>query len=375
MNRRQIVRAALWSAAVSATSGAPRIAFADTRPKRILVLGGTNFLGPAFVESAVGAGHSLTLFNRGVTNPGLFSHIPQLRGFRDPLPSEQNLSALGTRTWDAVIDVWPHDPALVASAAERLKDRTDHYLYVSSISAYAATMLAKPGITEDADLAPWASAESAYGRGKAESERRLQQIIGGKLTIVRPGAIKGVRDDTPDLFDWLRRLQRGGPHIAPGDGGDPVQIVDVKDVARFLVLAIDQALFGAFNLTGRPYTFRRFLAECQSAVHANDELVWIPGDFLHANGLDAAEPIANWNRSFPYWRPDRARRGFSQMSSEKAFAAGWMTRPLRETALDCLDDFAMLEHFEWRDTLAPDKEAEVLNLWAARNSHRASSAG
>ena len=266
MNRRRFIQGAV------AVSGMTLLRTSRTRgaapeqgPKRILVLGGTSFLGPAVVREAVVAGHTVTLFNRGLTNPELFPHLEKLRGLRSPTASEENWSAVGSRRWDAVIDVWPFDPSVAESAARRLRDQAAHYLYVSSIAAYDRRGFARPGLTEDAPRNPWDPAIRPYDRGKAESERRLEALVGGRLTIVRPGPIKGDRDETPDLLAWLRRCQSGGRHIGPGSGDDHVQMVDVRDVARFLVLAIERPSYGAFNLTGVPMTFRQFVERCNLA--------------------------------------------------------------------------------------------------------------
>ena len=369
MNRRELIKTACCASVGSLLFGNSAIrAFANTTPKNILVLGGTYFLGPAFVEAARGCGHSLTLFNRGVTNPDMFPHIEKLRGYRSPATDEEDLSALAKRRWDAVVDVWPHDPSMVSSAAKLLKDHTKHYLYVSSIGAYAEDQLAQPHITEETPLARWDGTQSFYCRGKAESERHLNAIIGHNLTIVRPCGIKGVRDDTAgDLLNWLRRLQRGTRHIAPGDGTDSLTIVDVKDVAEFLVLAIDQSIYGTFNLTGRPMTFRYFLEQCKAVTHSDAELVWIPGDFLHQHGMDT-EYVSNWLRKFPNWRPDPSEKGFFQISSDKAYAAGWQTRPLRDTLIDALEYSASIDGYQWKDTLSSEQEAELLELWSHHTS-------
>src|ERR1039458_1039205 len=250
MDRRSFIKSSLLASAASAYSSfLASPTFASAAPKRVLVLGGTLFLGPAIVESALAAGHIVTLFNRGVTNPTLFPNLEKLKGFRSSDPQDEDLSALSRRHFDVVVDVWPNDPAVAASAAELLRDRAGHYLYVSSIAAYDSSEFANAGVEETAPMEPWNSSGRKYNRGKADSERRLHAIFGEKLTIVRPGPIKGTRDTTPDLLPWLLRAQRGAQHIAPGDGTDPVELVDVKDVARFLVMAIARSLYGTFNLT------------------------------------------------------------------------------------------------------------------------------
>lgn len=359
MNRRRFLHASLVASIfpLLARRSPPGVT------KRVLVLGGTNFLGPATVRALEIAGHNVTLFNRGVTNPQLFPLLEKLRGFRSPSPDDQNLSALAGRRWDAVIDVWPSDPSTVELAARFLKDRTSHYLYVSSIAAYDASEFTKAGLTEDGALWPWNGNVNSYNRSKAESERRLHGVIGERLTIVRPGPIKGDRDTTPDLYAWLRRAQDGGRHIAPGDGTDHVEIVDVVDVGRFLALAVDRGLFGTYNLTGRPMTFKEFIDDSKRAVRSTAEFVWVPQTFLHEHGLD---PDPGYLGKFPFWHPEPQRRGFFQISSQRAFDAGWKTRPFEETVSDYLGFLDELDNFDWRDELTPAMEKATLDAWTAR---------
>jgi 2'-hydroxyisoflavone reductase len=331
------------------------------------VLGGTRLLGPAIVEAAIAEGHRVTLFNRGVTNPHWFPHLEKLRGFRSGDSSDQDLSSLTKGHFDAVIDVWPNDPAVVESAAELLRSRTQHYLYVSSIAAYDGKEFDRSGIGEDAPLEPWDGAGRKYNRGKAESERRLHALLGDKVTIVRPGPIKGDRDSTPDLLTWLARAQNGGRHIGPGDGNDEVEMVDVKDVARFLLLAMDGQLYGTFNLTGTPMKFRDFLDRCKAVTRSDAEFVWIPQDFLKRRGLDTDPALGTFAGNFPLWRPKGAQPGLFQVSSERAYRAGWQTRSFQETALDCLAYFRSLDELmDWDDYLPTSVEKGVLDAWESR---------
>lgn len=370
MDRRGFIKRSLGAGAVSACSSLlPGAALAAAAPKRVLVLGGTLFLGPAIVESAIAAGHTVTLFNRGVTNPSLFPYLEKLKGFRSSDPQDEDLSTLSRRHFDVVVDVWPNDPVMVASAAHFLRDRAGQYLYVSSIAAYDSHEFARAGVDETAPTEPWNSSGRKYNRGKAESERRLHAMLGDRLTIVRPGPIKGTRDSTPDLLTWLLRAQHGGRHIAPGDGSDPVELVDVKDVARFLVMAIDRSLYGTFNLTGREMNFRQFLGACNAATGSDARFVWIPQDFLRQHGLPTDAELNTFAGNFPFWRPDPATRGLYQVSSAKAFKAGWQTRPFEETAQDCLIDYAsMALALDWNDYLPPGREKQVLDAWARRAS-------
>jgi 2'-hydroxyisoflavone reductase len=384
MNRRRFIRtSAVSSLGLLLSRGVSRgfieSVLASTS-KRVLVLGGTDFVGPAVVEALLINGHAVTLFNRGMTNPEfnrgmtnpeLFSVVERLKGFRSPDPKDQDLSALEHRHFDVAIDIWPNEPEIVASAAEVLKNRTNHYLFVSSVGAYDRKLFAKPDvITEDAPMQPWNEQASQYNRNKAESERRLHRIIGEKLTIVRPTRIKGHRehDSGPsNLLTWLLRMQTGGEHIGPGDGHDPFQLVDVKDVARFLALAIAKALYGTFNLTGKLLTFRDYLEECKAATHSDTTLTWIPQQFLHEYGLDPDSALTTRAGYFPSWSPEVQDQGVCRVSSEKAFRAGWELRPFEETAYDCLLDFRSGQ-LQPSTLLSPAKEKEVLEAWKHRPS-------
>jgi 2'-hydroxyisoflavone reductase len=356
MLKRDFLKTSIAASLALAAFG-PTRAHAVVKPKRILVLGGTLFLGPPFVEAAIANGHSITLFNRGVTNPELFPEVEKLRGYRSAHPDDENLSALGRRRWDVVVDVWPNDPALAESAARKLADRTDHYIYVSSIGAYDIEDWARPNLTEEAPLAPWNSNQRGYNRGKAESERRLSEIVGDKLMIVRPGAIKGRRDDTPDMYVWLKRLQDRDAVLAPGNGSTPVQIVDVRDVADFMLLAVDRSVHGVFNVTGKEVSFRDFLEACRSATHSSGEIVWVPQAFLEKQGPQ------DWHRDYPYFAPQSDKPNFFRISTQKARAAGWETRPLRYTAMESLAYFGGLENFQFHDPIPAPQQDALLTKW------------
>src|SRR6266568_1298863 len=340
MNRRRFIRAsAATSLGIVLSRTSFTNAFAKT-PKKVLVFGGTDFLGPSVVDPLMVDGHTVTIFNRGVTNAELFPRVEKLKGFRSADPNDQDPSALAHRRFDAVIDVWPNDPEIVASAAEFLKDRTNHYLFVSSVGAYDHKFFAKPDmITEDTPTQPWNEPGRQYNRNKAESERRLHKIIGERLTIARPGPIMGHRGGGGDLLTWLLRSTDGGDHIAPGDGKSPVELVDVRDVARFLTLAIDRPLYGVFNTTGKSISFQEFLDECKRATRSNVNWVWIPQQFLHEHGLETDSALHTFVGNFPLWIPETEYQGLYRVSSAKAFAAGWQTRPFEETAFDDLSDF------------------------------------
>ena len=227
------------------------------------------------------------------------------------------------------------------------------YLYVSSIGAY--DNIDRPGIDETHPIQPWSGTAGGYGPDKAESERRLHAIVGERLTIVRPGPIKGVRSYSSELMTWFRRLRNNASIIAPGDGGDGVEIVDARDVAGFLLRAVERSIYGVFNLTGPAMTYREFIEKCKDATDSDAELVWIPLAYLQAQGISA--------QGFPFLRPGS---NIFRVSSEKAYKAGWETRPFRDTAFDELESVALLPRYRLQDTLSSDKQQNILKLWKSQ---------
>ena len=359
MRRREFLRCGAMSVAASLTTES---AWSESKPKTVLVLGGTGFLGPATVQCLLDRGYHVTLFNRGQSSPELFPTLEKLRGNRDL--KLRDLSALeGTRHWNAVIDVWPQEPEIVEATAILLAPRTDHYLYVSSVAAYDG--YPHPNMDESSPTRVWGSVGEAYGINKAESERRLQRSAGDKLTLVRPGPIKGDRDGGPDLVTWLMRARSGGQHIGPGDGSDAVEVVDVKDVASFLADCVDKKRLGAWNLTGQPMSFRTFLNECKTLTQSKAEFIWVPHTFLTSHGLKTDYELKMYAANFPFWRPEPQLSNIFRISSSKAFGVGWKVRPLADTARDCMSTFGVLRGNTagWRDYLDPAQEQAVLKQW------------
>lgn len=325
LTRREILKSALIATAIRPLR---RFSYADVRPKKILVLGGTLFLGPAIVERAVEAGHRVTLFNRGKTNPQLFPQLEKLRGDRETSSTDGLAALSGQRRWDAIIDVWPSEPRVVMPAARLLHDRTGFYSFVSSIGVY--TTLTQPGTGESHSLQ---ITGSGYGGDKARCEAQLTELVGReRLGIVRPCAISGPRDPSLSFHYWLSRLAKKGRMVAPGDGLDPVELVDVRDVADWIVSNIEAGRSGPYNVCGIPNTFKTFLAECCNAIHGSAQVVWIDRAFLEQHG------IKQYGGNMPFWNPDTP--AFEQVSSSKARHAGWSTRPLGATARDAWRSYA-----------------------------------
>ena len=219
---------------------------------RLLVLGGTKFLGRSFVEAALAGDHEVTLFNRGETNPGLFPEAEHLRGDR-----ASDLGALEGRAWDAVVDPSGYVPAVVAASAQLLRE-AQLYLFVSSISVYADYR--EPRVEGDPleTLAPDHPADrlledyANYGALKTLCEREVEHVFGDRALIVRPGLIVGPHDPTDRFTYWPRRAERGGPVLAPAPPDQPLQMVDVRDLAGWMLRLVESGRTGVFNATSPP---------------------------------------------------------------------------------------------------------------------------
>jgi nucleoside-diphosphate-sugar epimerase len=321
---------------------------------RILVLGGTVFLGRHVAAEALGRGHELTLFTRGVHGAGLFGAAERLVGDR-----AGDLSALEQGEWDAVIDTSGYEAEHVGRLAERLADRAGHYVFVSSCNAY-------PGWPEehvDEDSPVWQTDDADYGPQKAAGERAVAAAFPGRFATVRAGLICGPHDNVFRLPWWVRRIGAGGRVPAPGDPAQPVQLIDARDLAAFMVDVAEQGVAGAFNGTSPAgtQTMGEVLAAAVAATGADAELVWIPDERLQAL---AVEPWVE----LPLWLPATAFPGTWTIGTERAQAAGLRARPVAETVADVwtwLRDGGERELDEWRSQhrpppMAPDRERQLL---------------
>ncbi|HZH43008.1 MAG TPA: NAD-dependent epimerase/dehydratase family protein [Lysobacter sp.] len=364
-----------------------RGARSERRPLKILVLGGTGFLGPQFVEAARARGHTLTLFNRGKTNPERFAgedyrDVEQLHGDR-----KTDLSALeGAREWDAVLDTSAYIPADVTRSAKLLAPRVKHYLLISTISVYARNDL--PGMDETAPLIVLADPTvtrvtgETYGGLKALCEKAAEAELPGRTTIVRPGLIVGPGDPTDRFTYWPARADRGGEILAPGTAQDPTQFIDVRDLAEFLVHLIEQRTIGVFNadapagaltmgrvlescreVARRMNTIQCITTPCEPPPGASSTLTWVRADFL------ATHKVSPW-QELPAWIPAQGEyAGFGRVSTARAQAAGLRYRPLDETVHATLEYWRSLpeaRRAKPKAGLSPAREAEVLKAWHAR---------
>ena len=288
---------------------------------RLLVLGGTGFVGRHIVEHALARGHDVTLFNRGRTAPDLFPRAGLLRGDR-----AGDLSALRDGgPWDAVIDVTGYHPEQVAASSRLLAGRIDRLTFISTISVYDD--VSRPGVDEQAPLAPLTGTGGweDYGALKALCERAVHEAMPARALIVRPGIVGGPHDPTNRFSAWVARMARGGRVLAPGTPERPVQLIDARDLAAFVLDMTAARATGAFNAVGEELAWGEMLAACEAP--RGTELVWVADDRLREAGLD--EELALWVAG-----DDSDNAGFMRISGARALAAGLRHRPLAETARD-----------------------------------------
>lgn len=320
---------------------------------RLLVLGGTRFLGIAVVEAALAAGHEVTLANRGVTSPRWFAEQEWIR-----VDLAGDLDALAGRVWDGVVDL---DPTQLTRhtrrRAEALAHAVDHYVFVSSISVYSdfsQPLDESSPLHEPPEPEPEEFAEELYGGLKAGSERAVLHVFGARAAVARAGLIVGPRDPTDRFTYWPRRLAEGGDVLAPGDPDAAVQLVDARDLGAWLVLLVEKRIGGVFNATGpaEPLTLGRALERILAAVGGGARLVWANEQPI----LDAG--VQPW-MELPLWLPHDPRYAhFMRADVSRALAAGLAFRPLEETARDTL----AWSHGagEQRPTLSREQESQIL---------------
>ena len=328
MKRRTFVKKSALAATL--VSSVPYLSCTTTNNGlNILILGGTDFLGPAVVKAALGKGHQVTLFNRGITNPELFPELPLINGDREAGPA--SYAPLKEFQWDAVIDVWPQQSKLVDEATNSLQENTDHYLFVSSVAVYRD--FNDPNRAEDYPLVPLSEDNSTweYPEEKAAAEAIVAKRFPNNHTILRPGPIKGWRDPAYDLLYWLIKLERGESILAPGDGNDTLQFIDVNDVGNFAITSIENTTLGAYNCAGptaHTLTWKTFLESAKQHLKSDSELIWSSQDRLREQKVYA------WS-DLPLWAPT-SDDFFMAISNAKSRAAGFTYTPFSKTIDDCL---------------------------------------
>lgn len=327
---------------------------------RILILGGTVFLGRALVEAALAREHTLTLFNRGQSNPNLFPQVENLRGDR-----ATDLAVLQGRHWDAVIDTCGYVPRIVRLSAEALAGAVDHYTFISTLSVLAD--LSRMGIDESALVGKLADETTeqvtgeTYGPLKALCEQAVEQAMPGRALIVRPGLIVGPHDPSDRFTYWPHRVAQGGEVLAPGRPDRPIQFIDARDLAEWILRMVKARQTGIYNANGPAgaVTMDELLQACQAASGSDATCAWVSEEFL------AAHKVGEW-MDMPLWisEAEPANAGFFAIDCGKAIAAGLAFRPLAQTVQDTLDwAAARRADHAWRAGLTRQREAELLKAW------------
>jgi nucleoside-diphosphate-sugar epimerase len=322
---------------------------------KLLVLGGTKFLGRATVEIGLARGHEVTVFNRGQTNADLFPETERLHGDR-----EHDLSALTGRTWDAVVDTSGYVPGVVRASAEKLAGAAGFYLFVSSVSVYgdhSKSMVEGDPIEQLGDMPADRLLEdySNYGALKALAEQTVAETYPDAHANVRPGLIVGPHDPTGRFTYWPHRVARGGDVAAPAPPDDRVQFIDVRDLAEWMVGLCERRESGRFNAANEGVSWAELLAACREVSHSDARFVWIDGEFLLDQGIE------QW-MGLPMWIEDESDKGLHRVDVSRAQHAGLTFRPLADTIK------ATVELAETTDAagLSPEREAALLEAWEGR---------
>jgi 2'-hydroxyisoflavone reductase len=328
---------------------------------KLFIIGGTRFLGRAIVHHALAAGHEVTLFNRGQSNPDLYSgEVETLIGDRDG-----GLAVLDGRSWDAVIDTCGYFPRLVRDSAEKLKDAVEHYTFVSTLSVYSNSSQAgqdengQLGTIED-EMAEEITGET-YGPLKVLCEQATSEVMGEERALqVRAGLIVGPHDLSDRFTYWPARVARGGEVLAPDSPEKGVQFIDARDLAAWTVRATEAKLYGPYNATGPDgrLTMGEVLQTCREVSGSNAQFTWVSEAVLLENEVGPYVEM-------PLWVPAEYA-GFDSFNCQKAIDAGLTFRPLAETVRDTLTwQVTRPADYQWRGGLTAEREAELLEKWHA----------
>lgn len=354
------------SAAALAASGAVE-AKEKSRQLRILVLGGTKFLGIHVVEAALKRGHSVTLFNRGKTNADLFPQLEHLKGDRDA-----QLDSLKGKRWDAVIDDSGYVPRHVRLSAELLAPNVQRYLFISTIGVLA-DFSAPSDENSPVSKMPDETSEKVdefYGPLKALCEKAAEKAMPGRVCVVRPGLIVGPHDPTDRFTYWPARAARGGAMATPDKPTDRVQFIDARDLANFMLSLVEHRTVGTFNATSPPGKFTIGDVVSASITAAQREAkpssapnaVWVPEDFLKKEKIG---PMTD----MPVWTPTKGEyAGLAEVSVKRALSLGLDIRPVQPTVNDTLAWHLKRppeEQEKLRAGLTPEREKALLDAWHA----------
>ena len=333
---------------------------------KILIIGGTVFLGRHLIEAALNRGHEITIFNRGLHGAELYPEVEKLRGNR-----VSDLSALHGRKWDAVVDTCGYVPGVVRRSAEALRDSVGHYTFISSVSVYEKfdangndenaplAKLTDQQIKEAEELttgerATAVSYGEAYGGLKALCERAAEEAMPGRVLNVRAGLIVGKYDSIERFTYWVWRVKQGGKMLCPGEPDRHVRLIDASDLARWIFEMAESRKAGTYNATGAEdgLTFGRMLGEIRDVSQSDAEFVWADEKFLEENEVGA------WTE-MPLWIPQEYN-GIFEVKNDKAIADGLTFRPLRETIEEVLEWLEIRPPGDFRAGMKIEREKDLL---------------
>lgn len=363
--RRRFLASSLGAAAIAPLAVPSTVAAFSPAKKRLLILGGTSFLGPAIIDSALARGHEVVLFNRGKTNAELYPELEKLRGDRNT----NDLAALAGRKFDAYIDTSGYVPAHVAATAKLAAENAAAYVFVSTVSVYPrfggssedVDETSETGSVPDDVLAKIDTINASFREGgrwygglKALCEAEAEKAMPGRVANLRPGLIVGPRDSSDRFTWWPVRVDRGGEVLAPGNPQAKVQVIDVRDLGEWCVRCVEDEVRGVYNAVGfqGTVTMQDFLGACRCATSQPVEFVWADDATLQEHEVGA------W-MEMPLWIPG----GRGGVRNERAIAKGLGFRPLGDTIRDTLAwarEEAKTRKLFGRTGIAPEKEAKVI---------------
>jgi len=332
---------------------------------RILILGGTVFVGRHLADAALQRGHTLTLFNRGQHNPDLYPEVEKLRGDRDG-----GLAVLEGRRWDAVIDTCGYAPRIVRQSAELLANAVDHYTFISTINVYKdyhrPRMEESAPLADDVDPTEETFKVETYGPLKTLCERAVEAVLPGRTLISRSGLIVGPLDPARRFIYWPLRTARGGEVLVPGTPDQPLQFIDMRDQAEWILRMVEAGSTGTYNVLGPDYplTMQRLLEESKAVTGSDVRFTYVPASFLRERDTEP-NALNFWHIS----RSDETIRQIWNIANAKAIAAGLTFRPLAETIRDTLAWDATVPAENKRPFgLEPERERELLALWSQQSA-------
>ena len=330
----------------------------------ILLIGGPRFLGYALTEALLAQNHSVTFFNRGKTNPDLFTgKVEKIIGNRDG-----EIANIGDKQFDAVIDTCGYVPRIVKQSVDFLKDKATYYVFISSISVYQDSTIinrdeSAPVIElEDKTTEDVMGKPQNYGGLKVLCERVVQDGFGSKAVIIRPGLIVGPRDPTNRFTYWPVRVRKGGKTLVPGDEPLKSQVVDVRDLAEFTIKLLEDKKAGVYNVTGpgKPFDLKELFQNLQKITHSDTKFVWASNEWLKK------EQVGEW-MEMPLWETSPESQALMQVSIARAIQDGLQFRTLEQTVTDTLAwyDDIQGDTKKWPAGLAPEKEKDLLGKLTA----------